>query len=468
MLPNQPTVTIVIVTWNKRDDILHLLDSLQSVLSADIKIIVVDNASTDGSVEAVRKHPLPVILVENVVNLGGTGGFNTGIRYALNILDQEYIWLLDNDAEVTPDTLEKLIIAMESDASIGIAGSCILNPDDRTQIVEAGGFVDERTATWKPHLRYHTYSPYQHSSPMDVEYVPACSALVRRTVFEKIGLLDERYFLHWDDVDFGRTARVKGFRVVTVFNSVVYHGTEKGYSNTVLYYDVRNSLLFISKHLSVFQRIAPMFRVCLRSQLASQLFEISGEKLLSWHLDQALENFASGRFGPAPDFPAQVSAQRVVENLPTECLSAFQNVVVFAVGSADDIHSTAQLIKSAAPCASILLAAPSDRIDSYRSCGLFDGFISYDLARYGISGVASTGFTLFRSRFDCALSAGSGFIIPFAFFVRRHLVVSDNGKNISESKACLSSLWKLPFVVVSGFVMSLSTTLKCWLARHRF
>ncbi len=461
------SVSIVIVTWNKREDVLNLLDSLQVLDSSNTNIIIVDNASSDGSSEAIRNHFLPVILLENKENLGGTGGFNTGIRYALNNLDQKYIWLLDNDAMVMPDTLENLIAAMETDASIGIAGSCILNPEDRTLIVEAGGYVDKRAATWKPNLRYQPYSKYKSSPPLDVDYVPACSALVRKDLFDAVGILDERYFLHWDDVDFGSTAKEKGFRVVAVLGSMVFHGTEKGYSNTVLYYDVRNSLLFISKHLSVFQRILPMYRVCFRGLLAARLFKTLGEKLLSWYLYQALESFASGRFGAAPLPPSQVNARVEVAALSPDTMSKCTNVVVFAIGASAEIISTIQLIHSAAPSASITLAAASDRIDSYRSCEAVDRFISYDLARQGIWGCSAFVFKLLRSRFDCAVSAGTGFVVPFTFFVRRHIVIKDEGMRIYKSNACQSSLWKIPIVVSVGFAISLPGTIKCWLASRK-
>ena len=462
-----PSVSIVIVTWNKREDILNLLDSLQSIASSEIKIIIVDNASTDGSVEAIRNHPLSVTLLENSENRGGTGGFNAGIRYAMNNLDQKYIWLLDNDAEVMPNTLQKLIAVMEADASIGIAGSCILHPEDRTLIVEAGGHVDERTATWKPNLRYQPYSNYKGTPPIDVDYVPVCSALIRKELFYVVGILDERFFLHWDDVDLGSTAREKGFRVVAVIDSIVLHSTEKGYSNAVLYYDVRNSLLFISKHLSLFQRILPIFRVCVRNLMAARLFGALGEKLLSWYLYQALDNFVSGRYGVAPQPSPRLKTTDNPQKYSSARLPNGRNFVLFAVGSHAEIRSAAYLIRSAVPATSITLAAPSDRIDSYRSCDAIDHFISYDLARDGLSGCVTVVLKLLRLRFDCAVSAGTGFIVPFAFFVRRHIVVAEEGRWIHESNICLNSLWKLPCVVLSGLALSLPYLLKCWLASRR-
>jgi len=460
-------ITVVIVNWNRRQCVLGLLDSLRAADLENARIVVVDNASTDDSVAAIKEHPLPVTVIENSENLGGTGGFNTGIRYALQNLEQEYIWLLDNDAEVRPDTLSKLVAAMEADTSIGVAGSCILSPEDRALIVEAGGHIDERTATWKPNLRYRPYSGYQGAPPMDVDYVPACSALIRNDVFPAAGILDERYFLHWDDVDFGRAAKGRGFRVVAVPDSVVYHGAEKGYSNAVLYYDVRNSLLFIAKHLSAFQRVMPMFRVCLRGLMAARLFGALGENLLSWYLVQALDNFVSGRFGAAPQPSDRLKSTDAPQKHSFVHLPHGKKFVLFAVGSHDEILGAAHLIRSAAPAASVTLAAPSDRIDSYRSCDAINDFISYDLARNGLPGCVAFAFKLLRLRFDCAVSAGSGFMVPFAFFVRRHIVVTEEGRCLHESGIRLNSLWKLPAVVLSGLAGSLPYLFKCWLASRR-
>lgn len=463
----QPFVTIVIVTWNKRNDVMCLLDSLQDISCHSTCIIVVDNASTDGTTEAIRQHPLSVILLENPENLGGTGGFNTGIRYALNNLRQDYIWLLDNDAEVRPDTLEKLVAAMEADRSIGIAGSCILDTAHRDLIVEAGGHVDERSATWKPNLRYQVFSRHSGSPPVAVDYVPACSALVCKELFDVIGTMDDRYFLHWDDVDFGRSAARAGFRAIAAFDSVAHHGTEKGYSSAVLYFDVRNSLLFLSKHLSAGKRVLPMFRVCLRSMMAAKLFDVSGEKLLSWYLRQAVENFVAGRFGSAPSVPHQFKA---MSNNTTDSpvgMPVAKKIVLFAVGSHTDIISAARLIRSSLPSARVTLAAPSDRLDVYRSCEAIDDFIGYDLARGGLWGGISFILKMLRFKFDCAVSAGSGFVVPFAFFMRRHIVVAEGGGVVYESDACLGSLWKLPYAAVSGFAVSLPLFWKCWLAGQR-
>lgn len=465
----QSVVSIIIVTWNKRDDVLYLLDSLLAIDYPSFKIIVVDNASTDGSAEAIRRHPLSVILIENPENLGGTGGFNTGICFALENLSQDYIWLLDNDAQVMPDTLQKLIAVMDADASVGVAGSCILNPDDHTLIVEAGAFVDKSTVTWIPNLRFHTYSEYKEFPPVDVDYVPACSALIRHKVFDAAGVLDERYFLHWDDVDFSTRVRKTGYRVVAVLGSVVFHGTEKGYSNSTLYYDLRNSLLFVSKYLSFFRRVLPVFRICLRGILAARLFETSGERLLSWYIYEALQNFSLSRFGAAPPPPSQLvkSVEAEAGACSADELSDCKNVVVFAIGSSSEIRSVIERVHSIAPTASITLAAPSDRIGSYHSSTLIDRFISYDLARLGIWGVAAVGFKLLRNRFDFAVSAGSGFIIPYAFFVRRHVVSINSGKRFVESKICLSSSWKLPFILTTGILFSLPYTLMCLRASQR-
>ena len=110
-----PKVAIVIVTWNKKKYVLDLLNSLGNLNYDNHDIIVVDNASTDDTCQVIREQYTYVDLIENKENLGGTGGFNTGMRYVLEKRGYKYTWLLDNDAVVENDTLIELVRVMEND-----------------------------------------------------------------------------------------------------------------------------------------------------------------------------------------------------------------------------------------------------------------------------------------------------------------------------------------------------------------
>jgi len=101
-----PKVAIVIVNWNKKSYVCDLLNNINNIDYKHFDTIVIDNSSTDNSVNEIRNKFPEVKLIENESNLGGTGGFNTGIKYALKQNKYKYIWLLDNDVQIEPDTLD--------------------------------------------------------------------------------------------------------------------------------------------------------------------------------------------------------------------------------------------------------------------------------------------------------------------------------------------------------------------------
>lgn len=467
---SKPIISAVIVTWNKVADVVHLLDSLHLIVSgnAGLNIVVVDNASTDGSAEAIRNHPLPVTLLENQENLGGTGGFNTGIRYALELPDQEFIWLLDNDVEVASDTLDLLVEAMTRDPSIGVAGSCILSPEDRTVIVEAGGFVDRRSGTWVPNHRYQPHTPFKGKKLVEaVHYVPACSALVRVSAMRRIGILDERFFLHWDDIDFCARVREAGYRVVSVLDSPAYHGAEKGHSSMTLYYDFRNALLYFGKHASG----APLLNTYLNvlgSYLSSFFYlRLLGKRTLAVYLGDACRDFFAGRFGRADIGPAELrESPAAAISVPVGSLASCSRVILFAVGSYDEIVSAVAAIKAHSPRASLAIAVAADRAEAYRLPDV-DRLIIYDLLKDGLLGRLKTIRALLAGHFSYGVTVGKGFTVPYAFLLSRNYNFEHDG-SLSYSMVSWKGVWKLPTALLLGKLCALMLLLPALnTARHR-
>jgi GT2 family glycosyltransferase len=250
----EPRTCAVIVNWNKKKYVVDLIKSLRDISYKNFDIVVIDNASTDDSVEAIKCFS-EVKLICNTENLGGTGGFNTGIKFVLEQNCYEYVWLLDNDAQITSDTLLELVNVAHDDPRIGVSGSMTLNPDMKDMIVDLGGYVSWKQVMCKPNMNNQSIPAEGLPSIVEVDYTPACSALVRVDAIQKTGIMDERYFLHWDDVDLCLRIRQAGYKIVAVSNSRIFHETEKGSNPVVDYYNVRNGLLIISKHLKTFQRI---------------------------------------------------------------------------------------------------------------------------------------------------------------------------------------------------------------------
>ena len=449
-------VTVVIVNWNRRDCVMGLLDSLQSIDYGCVRVVVVDNASTDGSADVIKAHSLPVVLLENTENLGGTGGFNTGIRYALDNLDQKYIWLLDNDAAVTPVTLARMVDVMESDPRIGVVGSCIMSPENHLLIVEAGGFVDISNGTWRPHRRYEHHDPFKGRNVVEeVDYVPACSALIRRDVLETIGLLDERFFLHWDDIDFCTRARSAGFRVVATLDSLVFHGAEKGHSRMTLYYDFRNALLYFGKHTRHLTFLRSMMAILSRNLTSSIYYYATGRKQVAAYLYKGLDDFLNGRFGRVSISPGALAVEAGGDVVDlSSCLAGIKKVVVFAVGSYDEVVGAVRKLKEGAPRVSVSVAVASDRAQAY-SLPEVDRLITFDLFRDGLSRQFVTAATVWGSRFTMGITAGNAFTVPYAFLLRRNLVFDGNSGEFRTSDISLSSVWKLPLAMLAGKLAAL-------------
>jgi len=427
-------------------------------------IVVIDNASTDGSAEAIRNHPLSVTLLENRENLGGTGGFNTGIRHALELPDQEFIWLLDNDADVSPDTLDQMVKAMKQDSSIGVAGSCILSPENRMVIVEAGGFVERRNGTWIPNLRYQSYTPLQGRGMVEsVDYVPACSALVRVSVLRQIGLLDERFFLHWDDIDFCARVRESGYRVVSVIDSRAYHGAEKGHNSMTLYYDFRNALLYFGKHASGLNLLRTYMNV-LGSYLSSLVYlRLIGKITLANYLGDGWRDFFAGRFGRAGTSPEALSEQSSEKHhVRDNSLSSCTKAVLFAVGSYEEIVSAVAAVRAQSPLASLTIAVAADRAEAYRLPGI-DRLIVYDLLKDGLATRLKTAWTVLAGRFCYGVTAGKGFIVPYAFLLGHNFTFEPDGV-LTHSEVSWKRLWVLPMALVLGKLCAALLLIPAWAA----
>ena len=245
----EPKVAIVIVTWNKVDDVMSLLDSLHNIDYGNFETVVVDNASNDGTSEQIKIRFPNIKLLTNDSNLGGTGGFNRGIDYVMKNIDCKYIWLLDNDVSILENTLLENIKVLEKNEEIGIIGSAIINKDFKNNVVECGARINWTNGWFKPNCRNTNIKKLENNLYVS-DYVAICSAVARKDVIETVGLMDERYFLIWDDMDLCTKIKKSGYKVYANPKSVVYHKayTEKDSMVPDLYYLRRNCLLYFSKY----------------------------------------------------------------------------------------------------------------------------------------------------------------------------------------------------------------------------
>jgi GT2 family glycosyltransferase len=215
-----PTTCVVIANWNGEKPLRKCLTSLfANTATVECKVVVVDNASTDGSLEMLQKRFSQVQVIKNKHNMGFSKANNQGIRYAI-ANGAKYILLLNNDVEITDKKwLETLIGAFESEVEIGIVGCKLLYPDGRIQ--HAGGVIKLRGAF---HMGEFEEDTGQYNKIEFVDYVTAAAMLIKSDVIRRIGFLDEGFTpLFCEDTDLCVRARFYGYKVAYTPNPTLIH-----------------------------------------------------------------------------------------------------------------------------------------------------------------------------------------------------------------------------------------------------
>jgi GT2 family glycosyltransferase len=252
---SQPSVTAVILNFNLSEYTLACLKSLEEVKYSKLKILVVDNGSTDESVTSIREA-FPAVEVHSTgENLGYTGGINAGFVKAMKD-EPDYVLVLNPDTEVDPLFLAPLVEAMEQEPKAAAACGTIYMDHDKKRVWYAGG----RTIRWRG-LAVHDrldqiLEPMRLGEPRTVTFVTGCLVLFRAALLKKVGMEDERFFAYLDDIEFSTRILNRGYSLLYVPKAIVYHkvlGEKK--SPLKVYYSVRNRLLLINTSFSGFAKI---------------------------------------------------------------------------------------------------------------------------------------------------------------------------------------------------------------------
>lgn len=264
-----PLVWVVLVNWNGWRDAVECLESVYRLDYPQLRVIVCDNASSDGSVEAIAawadgsqpyqrpegplasltwpplRKPLPyhiiddaagyvpapddpaLLLVRTGGNLGFAGGNNVGIRIALADPRCRYVWLLNNDTVVPPACLAHMVARAASDPAIGITGSvnCFYGEPERVQALGGGYFSRHRVKSGLHAFRLRTdeVTPaVRHAAERRLDWISGASMLVSRAFLERVGEMEERYFLYYEEIDWA--LRGEGlFHNALAADARVYH-----------------------------------------------------------------------------------------------------------------------------------------------------------------------------------------------------------------------------------------------------
>ncbi len=310
-------VTVVILNWNGKADTLACLESLNS----HKEIIVVDNGSTDDSVEAVRKHFPHIQLIETGKNLGYAGGNNVGIEVALKN-GAEAVLLLNNDTVVSEGMVEAFIESANKRSEVGIWGGYPLRFSDREHLDHLGGIWNSEKGDFE---LIGMREKNGFTTEQSLDYVCGCSIFIRREVFEKIGLLETKFFLFWEEADFAMRAKRAGFGIDVCYEAVLYHKVSASFvggSPHKKYFWWRGRLLWIERNCSphekkrLFQKlINPELwhykkllwikgaELQLLKLLRKQSIHEKEEKLRQYRaVLQGLHDYTNGNFGSGPNW----------------------------------------------------------------------------------------------------------------------------------------------------------------------
>ncbi|MEZ4836796.1 MAG: glycosyltransferase family 2 protein [Caldilineaceae bacterium] len=244
----QPNVTAVILNTNRRQDTLACLASLADCRYPNFKTIVLDNASTDGSNEAIHATYPQVEILPITENKGYAGNNNVGIAAALE-RGADWVFVLNEDTILDPDCVGRMVEAGEAAPQIGIVGPLVYHHDEPTIIQSAGGAMDSKLNAW--HMGENEPDRGQFQQTRDVDWISGCAIMVHRKVIEDVGVLDERFFYYWEETEWCLRSRRAGWRIVNVPAARLWHkGVQRDYRPpaNVSYYNTRNHLLMLQKH----------------------------------------------------------------------------------------------------------------------------------------------------------------------------------------------------------------------------
>ena len=243
---------IVICNFNKVEYLKGCLETLykSSFEKLSYDVIVVDNASTDESVEFVKKNYPSIILLQNETNTGGSGGFDRGIQYVMK-QNYTYVALLDNDILLENDTILNLIKYIKKNPKVGVVGSKICTMDNPEILQEMGSFIDfsEKFNIETP-LKSHKDDDFL-PEVVSCDYVPACCLITTNEILNKVGSFNTKHFIYWDDMDWCTRVKRAGYEIHAINNSRVFHKMgAANHTNTFgVYYFERNRIMFFLKYI---------------------------------------------------------------------------------------------------------------------------------------------------------------------------------------------------------------------------
>lgn len=247
------SVAIILLNWNGFDYTKACLESLREITYSDCQMILVDNGSTDGSLERLQALFPEVVFLHTPLNLGFTGGNNLGMEYASK-LGYSYILLLNNDTLVEKDFLAPLVEHLDASPTVAAVQPLIYYVHDQKKLWNAGGnyrkwLGDSPTS----------YLIRDFNRPYPTDWITGCALLIKASVIQQVGMLDAAYFAYHEDVDWSLRMKKAGMTLAVVPQSRIYHvagasstskesGKEGFLDSKIHYLNVRNQFFQLRKY----------------------------------------------------------------------------------------------------------------------------------------------------------------------------------------------------------------------------
>lgn len=245
---NEGKIGVVIVNYNGEEYQNDALRTIYGSTYKDIEVIIVDSNSKDDSIKLAKKDYPQVHYLMQDENVGVARGNNIGIKYAVDELDTEYVLLINNDIELDPNVLERLMEKVDKDT---VTVPKIYYHDPHDMLWFAGGemYWDKGESG---HIGNFEKDKGQYDEERVIGYAPTCCMLIHRDVFDKVGYIDEQMFMYFDDTDFCVRMNDIGLKILYVPTALMWHKVSSSSggmdSKVCVYYSTRNKLYFMDKY----------------------------------------------------------------------------------------------------------------------------------------------------------------------------------------------------------------------------
>jgi GT2 family glycosyltransferase len=260
----EPKIAIIIINWNTYQLTFNCLKSLKACTYNNKTIFLVDNGSEDGSGDKIALEFPDINFIKNEINEGFTGANNKALKVILK-QNFDYVLLLNNDTVVKPNFLSLLEARMDSDQNLAATQPLILDFPNKNTIWNAGGSFNSFFCLFKTRCKGMIYNPKLKIDTY-TQWISGCCILVKIAVIKKVGLLDNRFFIYFEDADWSIRMTNLGYKLGVVPESIIYHhssgsnvknntSSEGNLSPYSHYLNVRNHIYLIKKHSFLFNNL---------------------------------------------------------------------------------------------------------------------------------------------------------------------------------------------------------------------